>query len=236
MTDAGERVAVVTGAGSGIGRATAVRLARAGYRVVLVGRREGPLEETRGLLRGGGHAVMPCDIADGGRVASLVTRVREELGQLDLLVNNAGWSPMKPIGEMSADDVSAVLGVNTFGPMVLAIAALPMLLDAGDGCVVNVSSMASADPFPGLSVYGGAKAAMNTFTKGLANEYGASGLRAFCVAPGAVETPLLRSIIDEEALPRGATLDPDAVAEVIEGFARGSRAEGNGETVFLASP
>lgn len=228
-------VAIVTGAGSGIGRAICQRLAARGYRVALVGRTEEKLLATGSDLPAGSWAAVPADVADPAQARGLVGAVQQRLGRLDVLVNNAGWSPSKPIAEHTDEDIRAIFAVNTIGPIAAIAAALPVFTAQGSGCVVNVSSVASEDPFPGLSVYGGAKAAMNTITLGIANECG-DAVRAYCVAPGAVETDLLRSIIDTDALPPEKTLDPSEVAAVIEQCVLGERPEPSGSTIFVRSP
>ncbi len=233
--------AIVTGAGSGIGRSVCERLAlpeNGRYRLALVGRRPEPLSETGGLLgtEGEDWVALPTDIADPDVALSLPARAIEALGRLDAVVNNAGWTPMKPIWEHSPDDVAAIFGVNTLGPVHITIAALRVFRVQGTGRIVQVSSMASGDPFPGLSVYGGAKAGLNTLTKGIANELDDdSEIKAFCVAPGAVETDLLRSIISTDALPSNACLTPDDVAAVIADCVAGRRDTDHGSTIWLSS-
>jgi len=236
-------VTLITGAGSGIGRATAVRLAGAGHRVALAGRREESLRETGGLLGidDGDWAALPADIADPEIAAALPGRVVAAFGRLDAVVNNAGWTPMKPVADHTPEDVAAIFGVNAIGPTLICIAALRIMQDQNTasqcGRIVNISSMASGDPFPGLSVYGGAKASLNTLTKGIMNEAGdASTVKAFCVAPGAVETDLLRSILSADDLPGSACLTPDDIARAITACVLGERDDEAGETIWLPSP
>lgn len=231
-------VTLVTGAGSGIGRATAIRLAKAGHRVALSGRREASLRETGALLGidDAEWAALPADIADPVAATALPERVIAAFGRLDAVVNNAGWTPMKPVSEHTPEDVAAIFAVNAIGPTLICIAALAIMSKQNAGRIVNVSSMASGDPFPGLSVYGGAKASLNTLTKGIMNEAGKSKIKAFCVAPGAVETDLLRSILSADDLPGSACLTPDDVAKVIAACVLGERDDEAGETIWLPSP
>ena len=234
-------VALVTGAGSGIGRAACKHLARQSnghHRLALVGRRADPLNETGSFLgdEGTDWIALPADIADPDSAMSLIERTNESLGRLDAVVNNAGWTPMKPVWEHTLEEVAAIYGVNALGPVLITIAALRHFREQNAGRIVQVSSMASGDPFPGLSVYGGAKAGLNTLTKGIANELDdASPIKAFCVAPGAVETELLRSIIDAETLPTDACLTPDDVATVIADCIAGRRDTDHGSTIWLPS-
>lgn len=231
-------VSLVTGAGSGIGLATARRLVAAGHRLALAGRRIEPLRDAGSAFgtEGEDWVALPTDVGIPEQAQALVGRVTDALGGLDALVNNAGWTPMKPVAEHSYEDVAKIFAVNAIGPTLLTIAAVNAMRDRG-GRIVNVSSIASGDPFPGLSVYGGAKAALNTLTKGLAGELGeSSSIRVFAVAPGAVETPLLRSILPTDQLPTEACLTPDAVAEVIAACVSGERDAETGQTIWLPSP
>jgi NAD(P)-dependent dehydrogenase (short-subunit alcohol dehydrogenase family) len=239
MTDSDRPVALVTGAGSGIGLATARLLARSGFRVALAGRRLEPLREAGAGLGADGEdwVALPADVSVTEQARLLVGRVLDAFGRIDAVVNNAGWTPMKPVSACTSDDVERLFAVNAIGPIVITIEALRHMQETGSGRIVQVSSMASGDPFPGLTVYGGAKAALNTLTKGIANEVGREGgIRVFSVAPGAVETPLLRSILPEDQLPTEACLTPGAVAEVIGACVRGERDAESGETIWVPSP
>ncbi len=232
-------VTLITGAGTGIGLATARLLVGEGHRVALVGRRGHVLREA-GESLGKQHAdwiALPADIADPARASALPGEVADRFGRLDGLVNNAGWTPMKPVAEHTPEDVARIFAVNATGPILLMIAALRIMLAQNAGRIVNVSSMAADDPFPGLSVYGGAKASLNTLTKGLAGELGPdSPIRVFAVAPGAVETPLLRSIVSEDTLPRDMCLRPESVGRVIADCMLGRRDAETGRTLWLPSP
>lgn len=235
-------VALITGAGSGIGRAAAIALAgpgRGAHRLVLVGRRDAALRETGDAIGAEGEdwAALPADLSDAAQASALVRRAAEAFGRLDAVINNAGWSPLKPAWDLTDDEVHAILGVNAIGPILVSIEAVRLFRERNAGRLVQVSSVASDDPFPGLGVYGAAKASLNTLTTGLANELGdGSPIRVFCVAPGAVETDLLRSIISEDAMPTEACLTPEAVAGVIADCASGARDAESGRTIWMPSP
>jgi NAD(P)-dependent dehydrogenase (short-subunit alcohol dehydrogenase family) len=235
-------VALVTGAGSGIGRAACRALARrerGAHRLVLVGRRGSALRETGAALGADGDdwVSLPADIGAPEQARQLPDRAAEAFGRLDAVINNAGWSPLKPAWELSDEEADAILSVNAIGPILISIAAVRLFRAQNAGRLVQVSSMASDDPFPGLGVYGAAKASLNTLTRGLVNELGdGSPIRAFCVAPGAVETDLLRSIIPAEAMPTEACLTPESVAEVIADCASGARDAESGRTIWMPSP
>lgn len=228
------RAAIVTGAGSGIGREVARLLHGAGWSVALVGRREGPLRETKeGLSSGSGPevAVLPADVGVVEQAEAIVERAARALGGLGAVVNNAGLAPLRPVHEIGAEEAEAVFRVNALGPIGTIRAALPRFVDQGYGTIVTVTSRAAFDPFPGLTVYGAAKAAMQTLTKGIATEYGERGVRAFAVAPGAVETAMLRAIISEEMLPREQTMSPAYVAGVVVACVTGAAGVENGGVV-----
>lgn len=230
--------ALITGAGSGIGRATALLLARQGLHLTLTGRRLTTLAETASLFAAGVHPphLLTTNIADPLQAESLIDQVVEHHGRLDILINNAGLAPQRPIEHHTPSLLQQVLEVNFTGPAAAITRAWPVFQRQRSGCIINISSMSAIDPFPGLAVYGAAKAALNTLTKGCATEGAGFGLRAFAIAPGAVETPMLRAIVPESALPREKTLTPEAVADVILACIRGDHDARNGETILVPSP
>lgn len=225
-------VALVTGAGSGIGRAISVRLSRANHRLVLAGRTLRTLEETGSQLPGPWLAVR-ADVADADSVSAMVDQAMAHFGRLDVLVNNAGRAPAVPIAESDPELIREVFAINALGPAWAIARAWPIFLEQGRGCVVNISSMATADPFPGLYAYAAAKGAVNVMVKSCMNERGEADIRAFAVAPGAVETAMLRAIVSESDLPPEDTLDPDEVAEVVVDCVLGRRDEQAGETIYM---
>jgi NAD(P)-dependent dehydrogenase (short-subunit alcohol dehydrogenase family) len=232
MSDQGP-VSVVTGAGSGIGRATALKLGGLGHRLVLAGRRGGPLDETGQLLEGEWVAV-PTDVGNSGQAAALIDRAVERFGRLDNLVNNAGQAPNVPISETDAGLLEEVFRVNALGTGYAILAAWPVFRRQGSGCVVNVSTLGTTDPFPGFFAYAASKAAVEAMVKSCVNEKGEADIRAFAVAPGAVETAMLRAIAPESVLPRDKCLRPEEVADVIARCITGERDEMNGQVIYLS--
>jgi len=214
------KLALVTGAGSGLGRATALRLAAAGARVVLVGRRAGPLAEVAAAIRGaGGEAwAEAADLAVAAEIVALVARVREAIGPVDILVNNAGAAPtVKNLRWMPEAEWESTIAVNLTAVYAAVRAVLPDMLERGDGTIVTVSSLAALRPnLLGGAPYGAAKAAVGNLMGYLRNTYRHQGLRATTILPGEMNTPIL----DTRARPpsaeeRARMIDPDDVARII---------------------
>lgn len=232
-------VTIITGAGTGIGRAAAIRLARSGHRLVLAGRRRPMLEESERIAREAGAPdvlVQPADLADPSNARVLIDATLQQFGRIDALVNNAGYVENIPIAETDEALLHRTLAVNTVGPSLLISRSWPAFVAQGGGRIVNVTSYATIDPFPGLYAYAQAKGAAMLQVKAVHNEGQDHGIRAFAVAPGAVETPMLRGLFDENVVPRAMTLDPDTVAQVIAACVLGERDSESGETIPLPSP
>jgi NAD(P)-dependent dehydrogenase (short-subunit alcohol dehydrogenase family) len=190
MENRARPVALVTGAGTGIGRATARRLAEEGHDVVLAGRRPALLEETAGLVGDGAEAVTVAgDVATPAGAERVVASAVESFGRLDVLVCNHGIGASLPIGEDTPEGWEETMRVNLTGPFLLARAALPRLLER-QGSVVTVASTSGWLAGPGWASYCTSKAGLIMLTRCLANDYGPKGLRANCVCPGWVRTPM----------------------------------------------
>jgi 3-oxoacyl-[acyl-carrier protein] reductase len=227
----GGPVAIITGAGRGIGRATAVELGSLGYRLVLVARTIGELEETARLA--GGGEIMAADVAQPQSAPRLVKATVEKFGAVDVVVHCAGVAPVRSVAEMTPEQWRAVIDTNLSAAFYLCRAAWPQFAAQRSGVVVNVSSMAARDPFPGFAAYGAAKAGMNLFGLAAAREGASIGVRVHTVAPGAVETSMLREILSPEQYPREKTLDPADVARVIVQCVRGDLRHASGEVIYL---
>lgn len=225
-------VAVVTGAGTGIGRATAEALSAEGFRVVLAGRRTSVLERAGSTLRGEWFA-MGTDVSQASDVHALIDTTVGRWGRIDVLVNNAGIAPLLPIDETGPETVERVFATNALGPAYAIARAWPVFRKQGSGCVVNVSTLGTDDPFPGFFAYAASKASVELMVKSCAKEGAEIGVRAFAVAPGAVETDTLRAIFDERAIPPGACMRPEQVAEVIVDCVLGRRDQMNGKTIYV---
>ncbi|MBX3361929.1 MAG: SDR family oxidoreductase [Phycisphaeraceae bacterium] len=236
MSESSSPVAIVTGAGSGIGLATARILAAAGWTIVLAGRREQMLTEARDTLTPGQHHCVPTDVGEPESCAALIRHVAGATSRIDALINNAGYAPLTPIAKHTPDLVRQTFEINAIGPANLILAAWPHMASRKSGRIVNVSSIATVDPFPGFFAYAAAKASVELMVKSIAKEGASVGIKAFAVAPGAVETDMLRSIIPERSLPRAKALAPETVAQVIADCVLGTRDADNGRTILVPSP
>ena len=191
---------VVTGASSGIGRVVAEQFATAGATVALCSRSAANVEPVaEGIREAGGEAVaVECDVRDREAVEALAATAVDDLGGIDVLVNNAGATFVAGFDDISPNGWSAVVDTNLTGTYHCTQAAADALKDGG-GSVVNLSSLAGLDGAPYMSHYGAAKAAVVNLTRTLAHEWAADGVRVICVAPGFVATPGLASQMGVEA-------------------------------------
>lgn len=227
--------AIVTGAGSGIGRETAILLAHAGHAVALVGRTEAKLVETQSRIGGEDCLVISADLCNAESADWIVERTMSRFGRVDALCNVAGDAPLMPIEQVTPETWRRCIDTNLSCIVHLTAKLLPVMYEQERGVIVNVSSMASIDPFPGLAIYAAAKAGLNMFTQCTAREGAAHGIRAVCVAPDAVETPMLRGLFDKAMIPSEKTLDPRDVATVIRDCVIGGRHFEMGETILVKS-
>lgn len=239
MSDAKLSV-VVTGAGRGIGRACAVEVGKRGGGVVVVSRTAGELEETARLVReaGGRAEVVVGDASDERVVAAAVARAVERFGGVTGVVSAAGVAPLRPVMETSVALLREVLEVNLVSAFVLARSAwgeLKKSAAAGRHAgVVTISSYASRDPFVGFSAYAAAKGGVNAMTLALDKEGKGDGVRAYAVAPAAVETAMFRALVPAEQWPSEKTLRPEDVAAVVMQCLCGALTHSGGETIFLS--
>ena len=223
-------VAIVTGAGSGVGREVVRLLLENDFAVVLAGRTEETLSNSAARIDGD-SLVVPTDLRDNEQCEALVKQAVEHFGRVDVLVNNAGRAPLAPIHETTMDMMKECLETNLLGPMMLVSLLWPHFLERGSGCVVNISSLASSDPFPGFVAYAASKSGLDSLTRSILVERGEKDIRAFTINPGAVETPMLRENFDESFLPTEACLHPAEVARFVLECVRGDHDARQGESM-----
>lgn len=189
------RVAIVTGGTRGIGRALAEGLILAGANVVVASRKADACAETeRALTELGGQALaIPVHMGDVDALAGLVARTVERFGQLDIVVNNAANGMTQPIAGITLDAWEKSYAVNLRGPVFLTKAAYPYLVASRHAAVLNVLSVGGITYSPSMAMYSGAKAALLAFTRNMAAEWAADGIRVNALVPGTVDTDMTRS-------------------------------------------
>lgn len=197
-----KRVALITGASRGIGRAVALRLARMGYDMAVCYHtaKECACEVVE-LLRADGYTAEAfcCDVSDGASVAEMAAAVREQMGEVSLLVNNAGIAQQKLFTDITSDDWDRMIGVHLTGTYNVCRQFLPNMLREHKGVIINISSMWGQVGGSCEVHYSAAKAGVIGLTKALAKEVGPSGIRVNCVAPGVIRTDMM-SGFDEATL------------------------------------
>ena len=201
IEDISGKVAIITGASSGIGEATAKSLAEEGVSVVLAARRKNELEDIAHQIEadGGSALVVPTDVTDETELQQLVDQTVDAFGQIDILVNNAGVMLLEEVQDADTDNFQQMVDVNLSGLMKLTHAALPVMQEHGAGHIVNISSVAGRKSFPGSSAYSATKFGVNGFSEGLRQEVaGEDDIRITLIEPGYVDTELAEHIPDEE--------------------------------------
>ena len=215
------RVALITGASSGIGRALSLRLGREGTKVALVARRRDLLEALAGEIRadGGAALALPCDVKERMPMHAVVAQAARELGPIDLLVANAGVGHVIPADNFDAALFEDTIRTNLLGPVYAVEAALPSMLTRRTGHIVGISSLASYRGLPMTYAYGASKSALNAFLEGLRAEISDRGVRITTVCPGFVRTPM--TVKNKGAMP--FVLEPDEAARRILRAVRAGR-------------
>ncbi len=216
--DLTDKVAVVTGAGQGIGRAIAQHCAAAGADLVLAARNVANLEATAGAVRELGRRaeVAPTDVTDPLAVEALVTATLDRYGRADILINNSGIAgPTALAWETPIEGWQQTLDVNLTGPWLCCRAFIPPMIEQGAGSIVNIGSITGKRPLLGRTPYAATKAGLIGITRTLAEEAGRHGIRVNLISPGAVEGPRIDAVFEEQAKARGMTVEA-----VRDGFER----------------
>lgn len=228
-----EQTCVITGASRGIGLATALEFARRGWRIVAAARRSEDLTAAAEQIEaaGGLCSAVPTDVGRAAETQALIHTAQERCGRIDVLVNNAGVAPLCATAQLDPAEFDRVCAVNMAAIFHTTRAAWPLMQAQGGGTIINISSLASVDPFPGFAVYGASKAWVNLFTQATAAEGKPHNIRVFSVAPGAVETNLMRSTFPK--LPPEKALAPEAVARVIISLCDPGMTPCSGQTIFV---
>lgn len=236
-----EKVVLITGAASGIGRATAVRLGQEGARLFLCDVQQEALEETGKLAADGGAAVEVClcDVSDPAAVDATVAACIERFGRIDVLCNVAGILQFGHSHEFPVEDWNRILAVNLTGTFLMCRAALPHLVESR-GNIVNIGSTAGLAGHPWTAAYSASKGGVHSLTAGLAIEYGRQGVRANAICPGSIDTPITKAFhvpegADARLVYRIMPLDehrpPEVVASTVAFIASDEAVHINGETL-----
>jgi 3-oxoacyl-[acyl-carrier protein] reductase len=209
------RVALVTGAGGGIGRAIAIKLAKMGMNIALCGRMEEKLWATADATgRPDDMLIIAGDLTDEAHLASCVAIVKARFGRLDVLVNNAGVALNRPFEETTTEDFDRIMAINVRTPFLLTREALPLLKQSDHATIINIGSVVSYTGYADQSAYSASKHALLGMTRALAKEVYADGVRVHLIAPGGVDTPMVR--IARPDLSSDGMIQAAEVADAVE--------------------
>jgi 3-oxoacyl-[acyl-carrier protein] reductase len=213
--------AIVTGSTSGIGTAIAELFAKEGAEVAVVGRSEAKGRDVVSRITGGGGRAffVKADVSNSAEVESMASACVQKLGSVDIMVNNAGVQSLGKVVDATEEEWDRVFGTNAKGTFLCSRSIIPTMLKKGGGAIINIASVGGLRSFAGGAIYCSSKFAVVGFTKALALEYGSMGIRANCICPGSIETPML----DEYALFKDSTeeLRRTARAKITAGIPAG---------------
>lgn len=208
----------------------------AGKHVVICGRDNTRLEEAREQIvacSSDDHVTtVQADMARPAEARRFVQESIDRLGRVDVLVNNAAMAPLAPLDEMSDAMIDDCIDLNIRGVYYATRTVWKQMKEQGSGLVVNISSQAAVDPFPGFSMYGATKAWVELFTIALANEGRQHGIRSYCIRPGAIETPMLRGLFAD--FPAEQCVSPDEIADAILMVCRPEMANSSGQVIKVS--
>lgn len=226
-------VTVITGAGKGIGKATAILLAEEGMHVVLCGRDPEPLHHTSLLLeqKGTHGLVVSVDVRDWNQVKAMREMTLAKFGRIDVLINNAGVAYYKPVSETTEQEWDDIIDTNMKGIFFCCKAVLPSMQAAQKGVIINISSILGLKAIGNMASYSASKFGVIGFTQSLADEIAKSGIRAYAVCPGPTNTDLHRSIVGKEAAEKA--MSPERVANKILAILTGGISVPTGSNVLI---
>ncbi len=229
-------VCVLTGGTSGIGLAAAKKFAQQGYHVVTCGRDVSRLEKARRAIAAAAKnaevLTVELDLARPRDAGKLIDLALERFGRIEILVLCAAVAPLKSLEEMASQEFETAVDINIRAQFYLTQAAWQAFLRQGrGGTIVNVSSLAAVDPFPGFSVYGACKAWGDLFCVALAHEGKPHGIRVHSIRPGAVETPMLRGLFPD--FPADQALAPQSVADLIWAVCQEAFRDSSGQPINI---
>jgi 3-oxoacyl-[acyl-carrier protein] reductase len=235
-----DRIAIVTGASQGIGRAIAVEIAKVGAHVVPVSRRPAALEPVADLVRAAGRRALPlgCDVADAGQVDDVVARTLDTFGRIDVLVNNAGYRIRSRLEDLPRQEWDAMVGTNLTGVFLLSQAVGRVMIRQRAGKIVNVTSVAGRTGSRGLAAYAASKAGVEGLVQMIAHRYAGRSIRANLIVTGYVETALSATLPEaaRRALIDGCPLRRAAIPAEIASLAMFLLSDGargiDGQSVF----
>ncbi len=203
-----DKVAIVTGAGQGIGKTIALTFAREGAKVVLAARTKSNLEEVAAQMPGGASLVVPTDLTDEAAIASLVEKTRAAFGAIDVLVNNSGIAgPTKACEDVTRAEWEECFDVNVTGTFLMTKHVIPAMKEQRSGRIIIISSMSGKRPLPNRTPYTASKMAVIGLTRTLAFELGEYGITVNAVCPGATSGPRIDSVIENMAQSFGTTFE-----------------------------
>jgi 3-oxoacyl-[acyl-carrier protein] reductase len=205
------KTAIVTGGTKGIGRAIAAALLREGLSVCIAARKQSEIDAAIKEL-GGSIVGLVCDVRDFDQVKALVAYTVKELGGLDILVNNAGIGIFETVAETSPEDFRSVLETNLFGVFYACHEAIPEMRRRGGGYIINISSLAGANPHPRMAAYNASKFGLNGFSEALMQEVRHDGIKVSYIMPGSVNTEFGGDTASDE---KNWQLTPDDIARVV---------------------
>lgn len=201
-----EKVAIITGAGGGIGRASALLFAREGARVAAVDINQAAIEETARLVKAGGGQVQAivADVSKSAETAEIVRQTLDAFGLIDVLFNNAATTSFGQVGETSDEELARVFAINLNSVVYLCRAVVPLMQKNGAGSIINTSSITGIVGAPGMAAYSASKGAIITLTRTLALEVAEHNIRVNCLCPASIETPMLQASFARAADPEQA--------------------------------